>query len=73
MVNEYRDAHDAWAALRESNVLAPTSVPGAANSGVVCAQLEDDEFKAAFPQPLFKDWLTGYAWPSRDADQEDVA
>jgi hypothetical protein len=39
---EYHDAHDAWEALRESEL---------------CYNMEFEEFKEKYQQPLFKEWL----------------
>lgn len=42
LVLDYRDARDAWTALRES----PAGY-----------QLEDDDFRAAYPATTFRQWL----------------
>lgn len=59
VTNTYRDSRDAWEALRESAQPAPSSVPGVAHSSVAMHQLEDDDFRRAFPPPTFRDVLTG--------------
>lgn len=41
-VLDYRDARDAWEALRESEE---------------CMQMEDDEFAEAYPPPTLKQWM----------------
>ena len=57
MIDEYRAARDARDALRESNMPAPTSVPGVAHSGVAMHQLEDDDFATHVPAVTFREWL----------------
>lgn len=54
----YRDWLAGWEQLRESDAPA-WGTPGAANSGVCCYQLSDEEFRALHPQPLFRDVLVG--------------
>lgn len=54
-MGEYRDARDAREALRESDVPVPAAF---AHGGVVTySQLEADDFAAACPPVLFRDWL----------------
>lgn len=48
----YRDARDAWEALRESEL---------------CYQLEDDEFRVTYPPPTFKLYLLALAGTERMA------
>lgn len=57
MVMQYRDARHAWEERREQGE---------------AMQMEDDDYRAAFPPPTFKDWLRGYPWPST-SDQEGAA
>lgn len=64
LVREYRDARDARDALRESDQLAPSGVAGTAGGQVAYYQLEPDDFDAAVPPVLFKDWLVGHARPA---------
>lgn len=49
MVAEYRDARDAWVQLRETGDRM---------------QMEDEEYRAVFPPPTFKQWLIGRTGPS---------
>lgn len=56
VTDTYRDARYAWERRRESS--EPVwAVTGAANSGCACYQLEDDDYRALFPPPTFKDVL----------------
>lgn len=59
MVEDYRAARTAWEERRETGEAAPTSVPGIAGSGVAIHQLEDDDYRRAFPPPTFRAWLEG--------------
>lgn len=72
LVEDYRDARAAWEALRESGAQAPTSVPGVAHSEAAIYQLEDEDFRAAFPPPTFRQWLEANARGAH-ADTEAVA
>lgn len=55
MLEDYRSARAAWEAKRESGDPVP---PEFAHGGLVaCYQLEDPEFRAAFPAPMLRDWL----------------
>lgn len=59
MVTEtYRDWRASWEEGRESNLPA-WGVAGAANSGVACHQLSDEEYATLHPAPLFRDVLVG--------------
>lgn len=58
-VDDYRDAVHAWEALRESDTVV--DVPGGSGAVVAAYQLTDDEFAAAHPRPLFRDWLLAHA------------
>ncbi len=55
-VDTYRHARAAWDALRESSTPVPSTVPGA-DSGTVCYQLEDSDYRRAFPVPRLADYL----------------
>lgn len=55
LVESYYDARHAWEALRESDTPVPAAF--AFGADVTCQQLEDDDFRAAFPPPTFKQWL----------------
>ena len=57
----FRSARAAWEALRESGTPAPTSAPGVAHSGVAMLQLEDEDFRRAFPAPTLRSVLEGLA------------
>lgn len=57
----YRADCAARDALRESDALAPTSVPGIAGAPVAMYQLERDEFDAAVPAPTWRDYVREYA------------
>lgn len=58
---DYRDARDAWEARRESTAPAPTTVPGVAHSSASYSQLTDGEYAAAYPRPVFADFLSAHA------------
>lgn len=47
-----------WHALRESGTPA-YQIAGAANSGVACYQLSEDEFRALYPRPRLRDYMVG--------------
>lgn len=65
---DYRDARDAWIALREScePMASVSTVAGAAGSAVCPAQLSDDEFAAAYPRPAYRDYLRDHAARRRE-------
>lgn len=60
-VETYRSARDAREALRESGRLVPTSVAGAAGSGVAFYQLEPADFDLAVPRPRLADFIRSAA------------
>lgn len=67
MVQEYQDARNAWEAQRESG----TTVPALYADGgelVSMYQLEDADYRAAFPPPTFRTWLEGHAGSRKDPD-----
>ena len=68
----YRAARDAREALRESGQLVPTSVAGAAGSGVACFQLERADFDRAYPAPRFAEYVKDAAAAYRSG-REGVA
>lgn len=47
LVENYRDAHFAWEAGREQGE---------------AMQMEDEDYAAMYPQPLFKQWLQSDLW-----------
>lgn len=57
-VEEYRDTRHAWESLRESGHLVPHG-----GTEVAAHQLEEDDFRQAFPPPTFRDWLIEHARP----------
>lgn len=62
IVQEFRDAWDAWRALRESDT--PADVAGGAGALISAYQLEEEDFRAAFPPPpTFPEWLKQRARP----------
>lgn len=69
LVEDYRYARDARDALRESGTVVSSSyAAGAAGATVTAGALEDEEFAAAFPPILFRDWLidhAGQGWSTR--------
>lgn len=73
LVQSYRDARDAWERLRESGAIV-TGVAGTSHAAVAAYQLSDDEFAAAHPPPLFRDWLSSRTNNHRgdSADAGDV-
>lgn len=66
LVSDYRDARHAWEALRESDTPVPAAY--AYGSTATCAQLEDGDFRTAFPPPTFKDWLIAHARGAHEGD-----
>lgn len=67
-VTAYRDARDAWQALRESGAPVPAgTVAGTAGAAVGCHQLSDDEFRTAYPAPRLADYLRAAADARREA------
>lgn len=58
VTHTYRDWRASWEAGRESDAPA-WGAAGAANSGVACHQLSDEEYEALFPRPQFRDVLVG--------------
>lgn len=54
-VDEYRAARAAWEALRESSTIV--DVAGGAGAAIAAYQLEESDFRGAFPAPNFKEWL----------------
>ena len=58
----YRDQWDAWEALRESgSIIPPGAVAGASGAAISAYQLEDADFRAAYPPPTLGAVLTGLA------------
>lgn len=70
MIEAYRDVVHAREALRESDTPAPSSIAGIAHSGVVCSQLEREDFDRAFPLVSFRDWLVDWHESRRERDTE---
>lgn len=68
LVTEYQWERMRWEERRESGELAPTSVPGIAGSQVAMHQLEDADYRAAFPPPTFRQWLIDHAGQRTDPD-----
>ncbi len=66
LVEEYRAARAAWEDQRESGREAPTSVPGVAHSSAAMHQLEDADYRTAYPAPTFRDWLEQTAGQRRE-------
>ena len=66
-LSSYRDARHAWEALRESGaVVATSALAGGDGANVSCYQLEDDEYRAAFPPPRLADFIREAASARRD-------
>jgi hypothetical protein len=63
---EYRDARDAWLALRESCQPLGARVAGAAGSTISYAQLDDESFREHYPPPRYRDFLASHAAARRD-------
>lgn len=58
----YREAVAAREAMRESGeILAPTSVPGAAGAAVAMCQLEREAFDEHVPAPVWSEYVREYA------------
>lgn len=57
----YRQDLAAREALRESDVMAPTSVPGIAGAAVSMSQLEPEDFDAHVTAPVWADYVREYA------------
>jgi len=70
LVEGYRDARHAWEALRESDTPVPAAYAGGATT--TCMQLEDDEFRAAYPPPTFKQWLIDHSAAERVVTLPDL-
>ena len=65
--SEYRDARHAWEALRESSAPIPAgAVAGAAGSSVSYCQLEEADYRAAFPVPRLAAFLRDHAARRRE-------
>ena len=65
LVSNYRDARDAILAVRESDMVVPAAY--ASHSMASAYQLEGADLEAAYPLPLFRDWLIEHAQPREDA------
>ena len=53
-VSIFRDAHDAWLALRESAQEVGHDAPAGATSSTAYYQLSDSEYQAVNPRPTLK-------------------
>jgi len=66
LVGAYRDARDAVLAVRESSTVVPATFAHGANLSAY--QLEGADLQAAYPLPLFREWLLAHARPREVAD-----
>jgi hypothetical protein len=65
MMNDYRAARAAWEAKRESGDPVPARFSHGA--AIACYQLEDADFRAAFPPPTLRGWLEASRRPDDEA------
>jgi hypothetical protein len=73
-VEAYRDERRRWEADRESGrIVSGANVAGIHGAQISAHQLSADEYAAAYPPPLFRDWLEQQAGERAWYDDEKTA